>query len=63
MGRLDNHYFLSAVLPGAGNIPAAYRPLSSQDAAGQPLRAPSSATRVNLHSQGVDAPFFLGPEE
>ncbi len=58
---VDDHYFLSAVLQGAGNVRAEYRPLTTQDAAGQ-ARHTFIAYAVNLPGQAVDATFFLGPK-
>ena len=58
---VDDHYFLSAVLSAAGNVRAEYRPLTTQDAAGQ-ARHTFIAYTVNLPGQAVDATFFLGPK-
>jgi YidC/Oxa1 family membrane protein insertase len=58
---VDDHYFLSAVLQGAGNVRAEYRPLTTNDAAGQAQHTFVGYT-VNLPGQAVDATFFLGPK-
>jgi YidC/Oxa1 family membrane protein insertase len=58
---VDDHYFLSAALAGAGNVRAEYRPLTVNDAAGKPLHTFVGYT-VNLPGQGVNARFFLGPK-
>ena len=59
---VDDHYFLSAVLPGTGNVRAEYRPLTTQDAAGQAKHTFVGYT-VNLPGPVVDATFFLGPKD
>jgi YidC/Oxa1 family membrane protein insertase len=58
---VDDHYFLSAALSAAGNVRAEYRPLTTQNAAGQ---APHTFVgyAVNLPGHAVDATFFLGPK-
>ena len=58
---VDDHYFLSAALSAAGNVRAEYRPLTTQDAAGQAQHTFIAYT-VNLPGQAVDATFFLGPK-
>ena len=59
---VDDHYFLSAVLQGTGNVRAEYRPLTTQDAAGQAQHTFVGYT-VNLPGPAVDATFFLGPKD
>jgi len=59
---VDDHYFLSAVLPGAGNVRAEYRPLTTLDAAGEAQHTFVGYT-VNLPGPAVDATFFLGPKD
>jgi len=58
---VDDHYFLSAVLLGAGNVRAEYLPLTTHDAAGEALHTFVGYT-VNLPGQAVDATFFMGPK-
>ena len=58
---VDDHYFLSAVLAGSGNVRVEYRPQTTQDAAGQALHTFIGYT-VNLPGQAVDATFFMGPK-
>ena len=58
---VDDHYFLSAVLAGAGNVRVEYRPQTTQNAAGQAQHTFVGYT-VNLPGQAVDATFFLGPK-
>ena len=40
---VDDHYFMSAALPGTGNARAEYRPLTTQDRRAS-RSTPSSAT-------------------
>jgi YidC/Oxa1 family membrane protein insertase len=58
---VDDHYFLSAALAGAGNVRVEYRPQTTQNAAGQAQHTFVGYT-VNLPGQAVDATFFLGPK-
>ena len=58
---VDDHYFLSAVLQGTGNVRAEYRPLTTQDPAGGAQHTFVGYT-VNLPGPAVDATFFLGPK-
>jgi YidC/Oxa1 family membrane protein insertase len=58
---VDDHYFLSAALSGAGNVRVEYRPQTTQDAAGQAQHT-FVGYAVNLPGQAVDATFFLGPK-
>jgi YidC/Oxa1 family membrane protein insertase len=59
---VDDHYFLSAAIAGAGNVRVAYLPRTVQDPAGQVQHTFIGYT-VNLPGQAVDATFFLGPKE
>ncbi|MGE5198057.1 MAG: membrane protein insertase YidC, partial [Rhodospirillaceae bacterium] len=58
---VDDHYFLSAALNGAGNVRVEYRPLTTHDAAGQALHT-FIGYSVNFPGDAVDATFFLGPK-
>jgi YidC/Oxa1 family membrane protein insertase len=58
---VDDHYFLLAVLQGAGNVRAEYRPLTTTDPAGAAQHT-FIGYAVNLPGQAVDATFFLGPK-
>ena len=58
---VDDHYFLSTVLPGTGNVRAEYRPLTTQDAAGQAQHTFVGYT-VNLARRGRRRHVLPRPE-
>jgi len=58
---VDDHYFLSAALTGPAAVRVEYRPLTTQNSAGQPQHTFIGYT-LNPAGQGVNLRFVLGPK-